>query len=249
MSAAAGAGGERLNRFLARRGVASRRAADELIAAGRVNVNGNPAAVGARVDIDADVVSLDGEPLRAILPAAVTLVLNKPVGVITTMNDPQGRPTVRELVAAIPGLVPVGRLDADSRGLLLLTNDGELAHRVAHPRHGLHKTYRVTPAAPLTDGQVAAMIAGVVLDDGPAAAVEVRAVPRSAMVDVVMAQGRKRVVRRLVSAVGNEVVDLCRTAVGPIHLDGLEEGGSRVLDDAEVDALRAATPALTGTNR
>jgi 23S rRNA pseudouridine2605 synthase len=243
VSVAAGAGGERLNRFLARRGVASRRGADELIARGRVLVNGERAEVGARVDVDADAVTVDGQPITAVRPQPVTLALNKPAGVITTLRDPQGRPTVRDLVPAIAGLVPVGRLDADSRGLLLLTSDGELAHRVAHPRHGLHKTYRVTPTVALTDEQVRTMIAGVALDDGPAAAVDVRGVPGSTVVDVVMAEGRKRVVRRLFAAVGNGVVDLCRIAVGPIRLGDLPEGQSRALDDDEVAALHRAAGA------
>jgi 23S rRNA pseudouridine2605 synthase len=241
VSAAAGHGGERLNRFLARRGVASRRAADELIAGGRVHVNGGVAEVGARIDADSDAVTVDGKRIPATRPRPVTLALNKPVGVITTLHDPQGRRTVADLVPAVAGLVPVGRLDADSRGLLLLTSDGELAHRVAHPRHGLHKTYRVTPAAALTDEQVRTMIDGVVLDDGPAAAIDVRGVPGSTVVNVVMGEGRKRVVRRLFAAVGNGVVDLCRVAVGPIALGDLEEGHTRALDDDEVAALHRAT--------
>ncbi len=240
MTGAAANGGERLNRFLARRGVASRRAADELITAGRVRVNGEPAKIGARIDADADAVTVDGRRIPATRPQPVTLALNKPVGVITTMHDPQGRRTVADLVPAIAGLVPVGRLDADSRGLLLLTSDGELAHRVAHPRHGLHKTYRVIPTASLTDEQVRTMIAGVVLDDGTAAAVDVRGSPGSDAVDVVMAEGRKRVVRRLFAAVGNGVADLCRVAVGPIALGDLGDGKSRRLDDEEIAALRAA---------
>ena len=230
---------ERLNRYLARRGVASRRAADELIAAGRVRLNGTPAGVGTRVDAGADTVEVDGRPLAQAPPEPVTLVLNKPAGVLTTLSDPQGRPTVRELVPAVPALVPVGRLDADSRGLLLLTTDGELAHRVAHPRHGVHKTYRVTTAAALSDEQVAAMRAGVVLDDGPARALAVRRVG-PAVVEVVMGEGRKRLVRRVVAATGGVVVDLCRTAVGPVTLDGLAEGQARALAPAEVEALRAA---------
>ncbi len=240
MTGAAKDGGERLNRFLARRGVASRRAADELIASGRVRVNGARAEVGTRVDVDSDAVTVDGRSIPAARPRPVTLALNKPVGVITTLHDPQGRATVRDLVPIVAGLVPVGRLDADSRGLLLLTSDGELAHRVAHPRHGLRKTYRVTPTSALTDEQVRTMIAGVVLDDGPAEAVDVRGVPGSTVVDVVMAEGRKRVVRRLFSAVGNGVVDLCRVAVGPIELGDLAEGQSRALDAEEVAALRRA---------
>jgi 23S rRNA pseudouridine2605 synthase len=232
-------GGERLNRFLARRGVASRRSADELIAAGRVSVNGRRAQLGDKVDSNSDVVEVDGARITAHLPSAATLALNKPAGVVTTMHDPQGRPTVRDLVPQIPGLVPIGRLDADSRGLLLLSSDGELAHRIAHPRHGVHKTYRVMPAARLSDTQISDMLGGVMLDDGPARALEVRRAGGNAL-DVVVGEGRKRMVRRLVAAVGGEVVDLCRTAVGPITLGDLAEGASRSLDAAEVTMLRDA---------
>jgi 23S rRNA pseudouridine2605 synthase len=234
--------GERLNRFLARRGVASRRAADQLIAAGRVRINGSVAQVGDRIDINRDAVDVDGTAVTAELPAAVTLALNKPPGVLTTMSDPQRRRTVADLVPDIPGLVPVGRLDSDSRGLLLLTSDGELAHRVAHPRHGVHKTYRVTSTGALDDSQLAGLLDGVVLDDGPAQALEVRRVGGAA-VDVVMGEGRKRLVRRLFAAVGADVVDLCRTRVGPIELGTLREGSSRQLDEREVEALRATAGA------
>jgi 23S rRNA pseudouridine2605 synthase len=239
VTAAVAGGGERLNRFLARRGVASRRSADELIATGRVRVNGRTAHLGDKVDSNTDFVKVDGARITARLPMAVTLALNKPVGVVTTMRDPRGRPTVRDLVPRIPALVPIGRLDADSRGLLLLSTDGELAHRIAHPRHGVHKTYRVIPTSPLSDAQVGDMLRGVMLDDGMAKAVEVRRAGRTA-VDVVMGEGRKRVVRRLVAAVGGGVVDLCRTAVGPIALGDLAEGASRSLDASEVEALHEA---------
>jgi 23S rRNA pseudouridine2605 synthase len=236
-------GGERLNRFLARRGVASRRAADELIAGGRVRVNGAVATVGARVDGNADTVTVDGRRIETSLPAAVTIALNKPAGVVTTMADTHGRATVAGLVPEIAGLAPIGRLDADSRGLLLLTNDGELAHRVAHPRHGVTKTYRVVPDAPLSDQQLARLRDGALLDDGPARPLAVRRVPGSTAVDVIMGEGRKRVVRRLLAAVGNGVSDLCRIAVGPVVLDDLDEGSSRVLDAGELAALRAAVGA------
>jgi 23S rRNA pseudouridine2605 synthase len=239
VTVAAAGGGERLNRFLARRGVASRRAADALIAAGRVRINGRVADVGARIDINTDAVQVDGVRVAPRAPRPVTLALNKPAGTLTTMNDPIGRPTVRDLVPDIPGLVPVGRLDADSRGLLLLTSDGELAHRVAHPRHGVHKTYRVTATAPVSDGQVHALLAGVALDDGPARALEVVRVDAHT-VDVVMGEGRKRLVRRLIAAVGNDVADLCRIAVGPVLLGDLGEGASRTLGGAELESLKTA---------
>ena len=233
------AGEERLNRFLARRGVASRRSADELITAGRVRVNGSTAQLGDKVDSNTDRVEVDGVPVIADLPTRVTLALNKPAGVVTTMRDPRGRPTVRDLVPPIAGLVPIGRLDADSRGLLLLSSDGVLAHRIAHPRHGIHKTYRVTPTSPVSDTQLTEMLDGVLLDDGPARALAVRRGGRTA-VDVVMGEGRKRVVRRLFAAVGSGVADLCRTAVGPIKLGDLAEGACRSLDTAEVASLQEA---------
>ena len=233
------AAGERLNRFLARRGVASRRHADELIAAGRVSIDGAVATLGARVHAGRTV-TVDGAIVPAVPPPPVTLALNKPAGVVTTMADPQGRPVVRDLVPDIPGLVPIGRLDADSRGLLLLTSDGDLAHRVAHPRHHVDKVYRVVPGAPLRNAQLQAMVAGVELEDGPAAALAVRRVAGTATIEVVMGEGRKRLVRRLVAAVGGAVDDLCRVAIGPVRLGSLAEGRSRRLRDEEVAALREA---------
>ena len=239
MTTAAAGPGERLNRFLARRGVASRRGADQLIAAGRVRVNGVVAAVGVRVDINVDTVDVDGTPVTAEPPGCVTLALNKPPGVLTTMHDPQRRRTVRDLVPEVPGLVPIGRLDSDSRGLLILTSDGELAHRVAHPRHGVHKTYRVTTTAPLGDAALDRMRRGIMLDDGWAQALEVRRLG-AAVAEVVMGEGRKRLVRRLFAAAGAEVGDLCRVRVGPIDLADLREGDVRVLDAVDLERLRAA---------
>jgi 23S rRNA pseudouridine2605 synthase len=210
-----------------------------------VRVNGGVAEVGARIDINSDRVVVDGTPVTAQLPAATTLALNKPPGVLTTMSDPQRRRTVRDLVPEIAGLVPIGRLDSDSRGLLLLTSDGELAHRVAHPRHGVHKTYRVTTTTPLDDAQLNGLLEGRMLEDGAACALEVGRVG-PATVDVVMGEGRKRLVRRLFAAVGAQVSDLCRTRVGPIILGDLREGSTRPLDEGEVDALRETAGAAVG---
>lgn len=241
MSAVVPGRGERLNRFLARRGLASRRSADGLIAAGRVSVNGVVATIGTRVTAGADVVSLDGVAVGGDAPVLATIALHKPVGVVSTRSDPQQRPTVADLAPALPGLVPVGRLDADSRGLLLMTTDGELAHRVAHPRYGVRKTYRVRLSAAVGDAALEALVDGVVLDDGPACVLEYHRVDAGGrLIDVVMGEGRRREVRRLFRAVGNEVEDLCRTAIGPIRLGRLAAGGHRSLSAAESAALRAA---------
>ena len=229
---------ERLNRYLARRGVASRRAADQLIAAGRVTVNGARGRIGAHVTPGQDRVRVDDV---AVDPVEITtLILNKPPGVVTTRSDPGGRATVMEHVPEIAGLVPIGRLDADSRGLLLLTNDGELAHRVAHPRYGLHKRYRIRLGAPPSAAQLRRLAGGVDLEDGRARPVSVRLGSYTQELDVVMAEGRKREVRRMIAAVGLDVTDLVRLAVGPITLGGLAEGASRALTPIELQRLRAA---------
>lgn len=230
--------GERLNRFLARRGVASRRGADEMIAAGRVQVNGAAAQVGAIIDPNSDAVSVDGVAVGAPT-RLVTLMLNKPRGVITTHRDTHGRRTVVDLVPEIAGLVTVGRLDAESRGLLLLTTDGELAHRLTHPRHGVQKTYlvRVQPAA--GDDALRRLRAGVELEDGFARPVRVEQ-QAPGLLEITMGEGRKREVRRLCSAVALDVVDLQRIAEGPLRLGELAEGAVRELEPAELRDLYAA---------
>ena len=230
---------ERLNRFLARRGVSSRRGADELIAAGRVTINGEVSRLGAVVDPSLDRVSVDGHrlPSRAV---SVTIVLNKPAGVVTTRGDPYQRRTVMDLLEPVPGLVPVGRLDADSRGLLVLTTDGDLAHAVSHPRHGVTKRYLATLDRAISADQLEQLTSGVDLEDGPARAVAARHSGSDSVIEVVMAEGRKREVRRLFAAVGIEVTDLVRIAVGPVELGALPEGEARALRPAELSSLRAA---------
>jgi len=230
---------ERVNRFLARRGVASRRGADALIAAGRVTVNGEVSTLGAVVQPSVDRVCVDGFriPAKAV---AVTIVLNKPAGVVTTRSDPYQRRTVMDLVEPIPGLVPVGRLDTDSRGLLVLTTDGDLAHGIAHPRRGVTKRYVATLDRAVTAEQLAQLVAGMNLEDGPARAVAAQRAGSDSVVEVVMAEGRKREVRRLFAALGLEVRDLVRTAVGPLQLGDLAEGTTRRLSAAELSSMRAA---------
>ena len=229
---------ERLNRYLARRGVASRRGADELIAAGRVTVNGATGHLGTQVSPVRDRVRVDDVAVEPV--ALTTLMLNKPPSVVTTRHDPGGRATVMDLVPDVPGLVPVGRLDADSRGLLLMTNDGELAHRVAHPRYGIHKRYLVQLTAPATGAQLQRLVHGVGLEDGRARPVSVRPGGRPQELEVVMAEGRKREIRRMVAAVGLDVADLLRLAVGPLTLGRLAQGATRPLTAVELQRLREA---------
>jgi 23S rRNA pseudouridine2605 synthase len=228
----------RLAKFLAHAGVASRRAADGLIAGGRVTVGGetvtNPAT-----DVDAGSgVAVDGRPVEPE-PREVH-ALNKPAGVVSTARDTHGRPTVVELVRSRRRLYPVGRLDADSTGLILLTNDGELADLLTHPRYGVEKVYRakVRPGR-LSPKALKALREGVALDDGATAPARVRQVAHG-VVEITLREGRKRQVRRMCEAVGHRVVELERVAFGPLGLRGLERGRSRRLKDAEVERLRRA---------
>jgi pseudouridine synthase len=246
----AAASGVRLNRYLAGRGVASRRGADVLIDAGRVAVNGRIATVGQVVDPVRDRVAVDG---RAVPPEVGrrTLVLNKPVGVVSTRRDPAGRPTVMDLVDDPTGLFPVGRLDTDSRGLLLLTTDGELALRLTHPRYGVGKRYRVTVRGRAGAAALRTLTAGVSLDDGPARALAARLVDErhgDSLLEMEMGEGRRREVRRLCAAAGLVVTDLQRIGLGPLRLGRLAEGASRRLRTVEEAALREAVglPAATG---
>ena len=232
----------RVNRYLASRGVASRRAVDALVEAGRVQVNGRRIVPGTLVDPQRDAVTVDGH----LLPPAErprTVMLNKPAGVVSTTRDPQGRPTVLDLVDRPHGLFPVGRLDTPSRGLLLLSNDGTLALRLTHPRHGVLKRYRVTVRGRAGERALRALRHGVELEDGFAQAVEAHLVEHGREGDVIeltMAEGRKREVRRLCTAVGMPVADLVRIAIGPLHLGRLREGTARPLTAAEEQRLYEA---------
>jgi 23S rRNA pseudouridine2605 synthase len=228
----------RLAKFLAHAGVASRRAAERLIADGKVTVQGEVVTDPARDVDESSGVAVDG---RTVEPEPLEVhVLNKPAGVVSTARDTHGRPTVVELVRSRRRLYPVGRLDADTTGLILLTNDGELAERLTHPRYGVEKVYRarVQPAR-LSPGTVKALRAGVELEDGRTAPARVRQ-PASGVLEIAIREGRKRQVRRMVEAVGHRVVELERVAFGPLGLRGLERGRSRRLKASEVERLRRA---------
>lgn len=234
---------ERLQRSLARAGFGSRRACEELIAQGRVSLDGGVATLGDKVDPATSTVLVDGLEVN-LDPNVRYYALHKPPGVVTTMRDPQGRPDMRRyLPPEGPRVFPVGRLDRDSEGLLLLTNDGDLANRLMHPRHEVEKEYLAEVEGEPTARQLSRMRGGVELDDGPASARSVRVVAASkgrGAVRVVMTEGRKREVRRMLAAVGLPVTRLVRLRVGPIRLEGLAPGELRALDRHEVQALAAA---------
>lgn len=232
----------RLAKYLAHAGVASRRAAERMIVDGRVRVGGrlvtDPAhEVGSGSAISA--VSVDGRALAGP-EQRVVYVLHKPLGVLSTARDTHGRPTVTALVRDTDArLYPVGRLDADSAGLILLTNDGELANRLTHPRYEVPKTYRARVAGGPVDARTLAMLRdGVELDDGPTAPARVRRLAEDTL-ELTIHEGRNRQVRRMCDAVGHPVLALTRTAFGPLRLDGLAPGASRRLSEAEIERLRS----------
>jgi 23S rRNA pseudouridine2605 synthase len=234
--------GERLQKVLARAGFGSRRAAEELIAGGRVTVDGAVARLGQRIDPDSVHVEVDGIPV-AVRDDVVYYLLNKPRRVVTTARDPEGRTTAVDLVPTEPRVFPVGRLDYDTEGLLVLTNDGELAQLVTHPRHGIEKTYLAEVAGVPTRATVRALREGVTLDDGPTAPARVRLVQDqgdNAALEIVLHEGRNRIVRRMCEAVGHPVRRLVRTRVGPITDRRLAPGAWRALRPREVRALYAA---------
>ena len=224
----------RLNAYLARAGVASRRGADELIKGGRVRVNGVPGALNTFVGA-ADLVELDGKPLEP--QVLVHVLLHKPAGVVTTARDPGGRPTVVALVGHATRLAPVGRLDMDTTGALLLTNDGPLAHRLAHPRYGVEKVYEVAVEGVPSDEALARLASGVMLEDGPTAPARVRRLGPSTL-ELVLHEGRTHQVKRMCEAVGHPVRHLHRSRYAMLDLAGLEPGTWRELSCAEVAVLR-----------
>ena len=228
----------RLAKFLAHAGVASRRRAEAIVAKGVVTVGGEVVTDPARdVDESADV-RVNGSPVGA--EAREVWAVNKPAGVVSTAREPGERPAVVELVDSPARLYPVGRLDADSTGLLLLTNDGELANRLTHPRYEVPKTYRARLRRPPSDRDLEALRRGVELEDGPTAPAEVTRIGERE-VEIVLREGRNRQVRRMAEAVGNEVAALRRVGFGPLGLGGLAEGQARRLSAEEVEQLRKAS--------
>ncbi len=230
----------RLAKYLASAGIASRRAAEAIVRDGRVSVGGSVVTDPARDVGPEDAVALDGAPVQQPRERVV-YALNKPAGVVSTARDPQGRPTV---VSLIPGasarLYPVGRLDADTTGLILLTDDGELAHRLTHPRFEVEKTYRAVVAnPPVQESELRALRDGVELDDRRTAPARVRRLGPDAL-ELTIHEGRKRQVRRMCEAVGHPVRRLERVAFGPLRLGGLKPGSYRKLEPREVRALASA---------
>lgn len=233
---------ERLQKVLAHAGQGSRRVCEGLIAEGRNSVNGRTATLGDKADPKVDVIAIDGERIH-VNTDLVYLLFNKPAGVVTTANDPEGRPTVIDYVPANPRVFPVGRLDQDTTGLLLLTNDGELANRVTHPRYEIEKTYMVQIRGPVSRKHLHQLLNGVELDDGPAKARKANlkiADQTRSLLEIVIAEGRNREVRRMMKAVGLELEQLVRVRIGPIHLGDIGPGKVRPLNGKEVRELYAA---------
>lgn len=227
----------RLAKFLAHGGVASRRKAEEIIGKGMVTVGGEVVTDPARDVGEGDDVRVNGAPVAA--EAREVWMVNKPAGVVSTAREPGSRPAVVELVDTAARLYPVGRLDADSTGLLLLTNDGELANHLTHPRYEVPKTYRARLQTQIADRDVEHLRQGVELEDGPTASTQVKRLG-AREIEIVLREGRNRQVRRMLEAVGNRVVALQRVRFGPLSLGDLKEGDARRLSNGEIARLREA---------
>lgn len=230
--------GERLQKVLARLGFGSRRICEELIADERVTVGGEIAVLGRRVDVEDDIVAVDGAVV-GIRPGLIYYVLNKPIGVITTADDPQGRPTVVQIVPSEPRVFPVGRLDADTEGLLLLTNDGDLTHKLTHPSFGVEKEYLASVEGTPSRGAIRQLREGIELDDGPTSPARVTAVD-DRLLRITIHEGRNRQVRRMCDAIGHPVERLVRTRIGPFVDRKLKPGEWRELTREEVRTLEIA---------
>ncbi len=230
--------GERLQKVLARLGIGSRRVCEDLIKAGRIVVDGRIASLGQRIDLDVAKVEIDGNPVP-VRPDLVYRLLHKPAGVVSTAKDPEGRKIVVDLVPASPRVVPVGRLDYETEGLLLLTNDGDLTHRMTHPSYGIEKEYLVQVAHEVTPGALRRLRNGIELDDGMTAPAKASQ-PQPGMLKLTIHEGRNRQIRRMCDAIGHPVLRLVRTRIGPIADRTLAAGHYRDLSLAEVRSLYAA---------
>jgi 23S rRNA pseudouridine2605 synthase len=232
----------RVQKAISAAGLMSRRAAEDMIREGRISIDGIRADLGDRVDVSTQTVELDGTPIP-VNPALETHLLYKPPEVISSASDPQGRRTVVDLVGGQVRLYPVGRLDYDSEGLFLLTNDGELANRVTHPRYGIHKTYVALVEGSPGKRELRSLVEGVVLDDGPARAIGARVVGRegpATLIELKMGEGRNREIRRMFDVLGYPVTRLVRTAIGPVSDRSLKPGQSRRLSVGEIRELLAS---------
>lgn len=244
---------ERIQKVMADQGLCSRRAAEQVIREGRVKLNGHPVKVGDKMDPAKDVLTVDNERVRiAKKQEKYYIMLHKPRGYITTVSDELGRKTVMDLVKDVPARIfPIGRLDKDSEGLLLMTNDGDFAHMLMHPSHGISKLYRVTVRPHATEQQIIQLTEGVVLDDGTKTAPAVINVavdePERTVLEMTIREGKNREIRRMCEAVGLEVIRLKRNAEGAVKLGMLQPGQYRELTKAEINALRAA--GIKGANR
>jgi 23S rRNA pseudouridine2605 synthase len=235
----------RVQKAISAAGLMSRRAAEDMIKQGRISIDGTRVDLGDRVDVTSQTVELDGAPIP-VNPALETHLLYKPRGVISSASDPEGRRTVVDLVGGQVRLYPVGRLDFESEGLILLTNDGELANRVTHPRYGIHKTYVALVEGSPGRKELRSLLEGVELEDGPARAIRARVVGRegpATLVELRMGEGRNRVIRRMFSVLGYPVTRLVRTAIGPISDRSLKPGESRRLSVDEIRRLLAPSSA------
>jgi len=243
----------RLQKVIADAGVASRRKAEELITAGRVMVNGQVIReLGTRVDPEKDHVKVDGRHLKPA-PPQTFIMLNKPKGVISTLNDPEGRPTIKHLLHGVSlRIFPVGRLDFDTEGLMLLTNDGEIAQALLHPRYHVPKTYSVKVKGVLSDEQIGQLERGVSLDDGmtaPAMVKKMHKTEANSWIEITIHEGRKHQVKRMLEVVGHPVLKLERVRFGPLSLGDLPPGQFRFLTDREANAIRAAVKRRTAGDR
>lgn len=251
MDSPSDAEGERLQKVLARAGIGSRRVCEDLIADGLVSVNGDVAELGRRVDASTDVIEIEGA-LIPVRPDAVYYLLNKPAAVVTTADDPQGRQTVVELVPSEPRVFPVGRLDYETEGLLILTNDGELTHRLTHPSFGIEKEYVASVEGTPSRSALRELREGIELDDGPTAPAQA-SMSTPGLLKLAIHEGRNRQVRRMCDAIGHPVKRLVRIRIGPLADRQLKPGEWRMLTPEEVrslaEAVQLATESETGDGR